>query len=253
MFFEADHSLKEFEFRLFYGKTMDFPLHIHRSFEYFEQIEGSTEVTVGERKYLLEAGEAVLVFPLQPHAYRSICRGAIRLCIFSPDLVADFYQKNENRLPTDNKLCCELPWNDRKAETLLHQKALAYFICGEFERGRAYEESGTRAESRFLVELLLFAERNFASPCLLRDAAAEIGYDYAYASRFFKQRVGISFRQYVNGLRVTESKRLLGSTARSIEEIGAACGFSSLRVFDREFRAQTGISPSEYRKTRRKT
>lgn len=252
MFFEPAHSLTEHEFLLAYSSTKNFPLHIHRSFEYFEQLEGSTEVQVGDRTYVLEAGETVLVFPFQPHSYVSIKRGQIRLCIFSPDLVANYYEKNKSKLPTDNKFLCRLPRQDLCLENPFHKKSFCYFICGEFEQNRAYETPPAKTENKLLTELLWFAEQSFTGSCLLRDAAAEIGYDYAYISKFFKAKVGVSFRQYVNRLRVTQSKHLLKTTDLSIEEIGASCGFSSLRAFDREFHSQTHTSPSEYRKMKKR-
>ena len=51
----------------------------------------------------------------------------------------------------------------------------------------------------------------------------------------------------VNGIRIVESKKLLLSTSDSIEEIATKSGFNSLRTFDREFRAQIKMTPSEYR------
>jgi AraC-like DNA-binding protein len=82
----------------------------------------------------------------------------------------------------------------------------------------------------------------------LRDAASSIGYDYAYISKLFKRKVGISFRQYVNNLRIIESKPLLTAGDKSIGEIAELCGFSSLRAFDREFLNQVGVTPSKYQK-----
>lgn len=246
MFFEAKHSLLENEFVFFEGTEISFPVHMHRSFEYFEQRQGSTEVTVGNRHYLLREGESVLIFPLQPHSYREIESGSLRICIFSPELVRSFYDKTAHKLPTDHQFCCVLP-NPISCDTFFHKKALAYLICGEFERGREYTEYKQKSEDRLLVSLLHFADRNFCSRCLLRDAAKSAGYDYVYVSKFFKRRVGMSFRRYVNNLRIIESKQLLSATTAGIEEIGERCGFCSLRAFDREFREQEGMTPSEYR------
>ncbi|MBQ9806985.1 MAG: helix-turn-helix transcriptional regulator [Clostridia bacterium] len=246
MFFESIHSLSENEFIISKGIKLNFPIHIHRSFEYFEQIHGSTEVCVGDQKYVLKDGESVLVFPLQPHSYTSIEKGHIRMCIFSSDIVAEFYKSNESSIPTDNKFICSLPENVI-LENIFHKKSLAYFICGEFEKGRKYVKESNKNENKLLVALLLFAEKNFCNSCLLRDAAFDLGYDYAYISKFFKRRVGISFRQYINNLRIIESKQLLRADTKSIQEIADTCGFSSLRTFDREFRDQTGTTPSDYR------
>lgn len=249
MIFESKHSLLEQEFKMTYPKALSFPLHIHRAFEFFQQICGTTEVVIGEKRYVLKEGDAVLVFPLQPHSYTSITEGQICLCIFSPDRVPEFYKKNENRTPVEHLFRCRLP-AELSLDTEFHQTAVAYYICGEFERGREYRETVDRQEHRLLLALLLFADRNFCTACLLRDAAAEAGYDYAYVSKFFKRRVGCSFRQYVNRLRINESKRRLRTEGKSMEEIGTACGFSSMRTFDREFRAQVGMTPSEYKRWR---
>ena len=246
MLFESRHSLSENEFIISKGTKLNFPIHIHRSFEYFEQVRGSTKVCIGDQTYVLKDGEAVLVFPLQPHSYNSIKDGEIRMCIFSPDIVAEFYKNNESNIPTENKFICSLPEN-LILENLFHKKSLTYFICGEFEKGRKYVTPSGKNEDRLLVALLLFADKNFCNSCLLRDASVEIGYDYAYVSKFFRRKVGIPFRQYVNNLRIIESKRLLRAGNKSIEEIAEACGFSSLRTFDREFLKQLGCTPSKYR------
>ena len=247
MIFELKHSVDERVFRIIDGESIQFQLHIHRAFEYFEQIEGVTEVTVGSRKYVLQSGEAVLIFPMQAHSYQTIEAGELRICIFSPDLVSEFYKKKESMLPIDNKMACRLPW-EMYGDSHFHKKSMAYFICGEFETGREYAATSDKTKDTLLVSLLLYADKNYCKSCLLYDAAAEIGYDYAYVSKFFRRSVGLSFRQYVNNLRIVEAKRRLNEGSQSIEEIGASCGFGSLRSFDREFRAQVGISPSEYRR-----
>lgn len=246
MFFESYHSLQENEFQLTEHSSITFPTHIHRAFEYFEQISGCSEVTVGAQTYLLHAGEAILTFPMQAHAYRGIERGRARMCIFSPDIVPLFYVKNEGKLPLSNKMPSVLP-EILNLDTVFHKKAVAYYICGEFEKGGEYATEAAPQSESLLVALLLYADKNFTGSCLLRDAVTEIGYDYAYVSKLFKRKVGISFRQYVNGLRIAEGKHLLISTEKSVEEIGEASGFCSLRTFDREFRAQTGMTPTQYR------
>ena len=247
MFFEPQHSIEENLFAMRYMMNINFPLHLHHSFEYIEQICGSTEITVDEQKYHLSPGDALLVFPLQTHSYATVTRGQLRICIFSPKLVTSFYNTNQNKLPENNKFQCTLP-QEIPLDNVCHKKALTYFICGEFDKNRKYIDASKKNENQILVNLLLFSDKNFRRQCLLRDAAASIGYDYAYVSKLFKRKVGISFRQYVNNLRIIESKRLLRNSTMSIEEIAENCGFSSLRTFDREFLKQVETTPSNYQK-----
>ena len=247
MRFELHHSIKDNEFRFTSGNAMSFPLHIHRSFEYFAQISGSTKICVDDHTYLLKAGEAVLVFPYQIHSYECVEDGEFHMCIFSPDIVAAYEKKVHHKRPKDNRfLFCSAI--GAETDNIFLQKAIAYHICSAFDQGREYLSQEQGLDSGVLTGLLLFAEKHYCERCLLRDAAAKLGYDYAYLSKFFKRAVGISFKQYVNRLRVSDGIYLLSSTSKSVAEIAGLCGFECLRTFDREFRAVTGNSPSQYRK-----
>ena len=250
MKFESKHSLNENEFHLFTGRDHGFPLHLHRSFELYAQLEGTAEVTVDGNNYTLTPGKAVLIFPFQIHSYSVSAPNRRTVCIFSPDLVPDFYARREKSVPTDNVFSFSLP-NEIPTENLCLKRAFAYRVCGEFDLHCRYIPKNRSMDPSVLTELLLFAENNFKTECLLRDAAASIGYDYAYISKFFKRQTGIPFRHYVNLLRIRESQKLLTHTGKSIDSIRELCGYASLRTFDREFCAMTGQSPSEYRKAHR--
>ena len=83
---------------------------------------------------------------------------------------------------------------------------------------------------------------------VLEDAASAIGYDYAYISKKFKSAIGISFRKYVNTLRIILAKQLLLNETKTITEIASECGFNSLRAFNIEFKKAEGITPTEYKR-----
>jgi YesN/AraC family two-component response regulator len=169
------------------------------------------------------------------------------MSIFSPEIVSSFYKNNRNRIPVNNQFNWRLSENIA-IDNIYHKKSTAYFICGEFEKDCEYTERANDLGDNLFVSLLVYADNNFRNRCLLRDAAVSIGYDYAYVSKFFKNKARMSFRQYVNCLRIIESKQLLKSTSKSISEISEVCGFSSTRIFDREFHSQIGMTPSDYKK-----
>lgn len=71
----------------------------------------------------------------------------------------------------------------------------------------------------------------------------------SYLSLLFNRELGCSFSDYVNGLRIEESKRLLDSEpTANIQDIAERSGFHSISTFRRAFMKHTGIIPSEYRK-----
>ena len=244
MFFESGHSLDEDEFSAVGGLNFSFPLHLHRCFELFSQLEGATRLTVDDREYTLTAGQSALIFPFQLHAYEALTPGRNAMCIFSPDLVPDFCRARRDMLPADNVFDGPVP-DGTQADNIYLRRSIAYGVCGTFDKGRRYLPA--TGDGHALTALLLYAERHFRTECLLRDAAAGAGYDYAYTSKLFKKRVGMPFHRYVNLLRVRESQELLRSGEKSVAEIAAACGFGTARTFDRVFRSVTGRTPSACR------
>ena len=64
----------------------------------------------------------------------------------------------------------------------------------------------------------------------------------------FKDVIGVTPHQYVLRRRVDKAMKLLSSTDKPIGTIAAQLGFHDQPHFTREFKAQTGVSPSFYRK-----
>lgn len=68
--------------------------------------------------------------------------------------------------------------------------------------------------------------------------------------RLFNIIVGISFKQYVNGRKLTVAAEQLINSNQSIIEIAFKFGFKYPEVFSRTFKKQFGISPKEFRSSR---
>ncbi|RKF13689.1 AraC family transcriptional regulator [Alginatibacterium sediminis] len=66
--------------------------------------------------------------------------------------------------------------------------------------------------------------------------------------RCFKKATGKTFLQYLNDKRVHEAAKSLIETELSITQIAYEVGFSNISSFNRYFKKQKKISPSEFRK-----
>ena len=247
MIFEKKHSLLENEFSVSRGKAITFHPHLHRAFECFLQISGQTVINIDGARYELKAKDAVLIFPFQLHSYEAVEQGEHRIIFFSPEMVSEFSKRTDKHKPDNNLFSFSLQ-SDPCLDNAYLKKAFCYQLCGEFDRGREYVSSDNELDESIIRSLLLYVEAHYLGECSLKAAASEIGYDYAYISKFFKRKVGLSFKTYVNTMRVGEGKRLLLSSSLGIFEISEACGFTCPRTFNREFLSIVGISPSEYRK-----
>ena len=66
-------------------------------------------------------------------------------------------------------------------------------------------------------------------------------------SRYFKQKTGKTFVQFVNEYRLVHARKLLAEGHLSITDICFAAGFNNFSHFNKTFRLATGKSPSQYR------
>ena len=69
----------------------------------------------------------------------------------------------------------------------------------------------------------------------------------SYFSTLFKQSCGSSFKEYLNSIRIEESKKLLAATDRSILDIALSIGFEDQSYFTKVFKKYTGLTPKQYR------
>ena len=69
----------------------------------------------------------------------------------------------------------------------------------------------------------------------------------SYLSHVFRETTGFSLWDYIIARRIELAKHLLLNSNRKILDIAFECGFQNSTHFNKSFRRQTGITPSEYR------
>jgi AraC-like DNA-binding protein len=78
--------------------------------------------------------------------------------------------------------------------------------------------------------------------------AAVFHYNRNYLGRVFKEEVGMSIAQYLMQVRLERARELLSATHLPVIEIAERCGFGGVSYFNRAFKAEEGITPTEYRR-----
>lgn len=63
----------------------------------------------------------------------------------------------------------------------------------------------------------------------------------------FREKLGGSFSEYVNELKIEKAKRLLGDKTLTIDTIAHEAGFSYAHYFIKVFKGKEGITPGQYR------
>ncbi len=99
-----------------------------------------------------------------------------------------------------------------------------------------------------LRKAVKYLDEHFFSGITPDDVADSAGISRPYLFKLFKEELRTSPHQYLLKLRLNMAKRLLAGENFSIKEIASECGFESLEVFYRQFKASTQTTPADYRK-----
>ena len=104
------------------------------------------------------------------------------------------------------------------------------------------------SETRTLRTVVDFCSKNYNTALSLLTLEKELHISKYYISHLFSDRLGISFSDYINSIRVSHACRCLMQTDMSVTEIADFVGFNTSRTFNRAFIRHMGMPPSEYRK-----
>lgn len=97
-----------------------------------------------------------------------------------------------------------------------------------------------------VVEKLKYIQDNFID-VTLSSAAEHFHFSTSYFSKLVKDYTGQNFTKILQNIKLEKSCRLLASTNLSIMKICDTVGYANIEHYNRTFKKQYGITPSEYR------
>lgn len=105
----------------------------------------------------------------------------------------------------------------------------------------------TPSPSPTLVRITRYLEENYTSQLTLTGVSEHFGFSKQYIMRLFRRRLGVTFTDYLNRLRLEKARYLLTHHhSLSVGQVAYAVGFSSIYYFDRVFKNTYRLTPREY-------
>lgn len=98
-----------------------------------------------------------------------------------------------------------------------------------------------------------FIRKYFARELTVETIAEHVGKTPNYFSHLFKREFGITFKDYINRLRIAKAKELILNSNDLIYEISERVGFSDYTYFTQVFKKIEGYSPTALRKQRQES
>ncbi|SFK41532.1 two component transcriptional regulator, AraC family [Lachnospiraceae bacterium KH1T2] len=140
------------------------------------------------------------------------------------------------------------PVHQEELESLIDklQKELEPELSEEEARQEAeviHEENATDVD-----RVIKRIRANYTKEINLTDLAEEFGMSAATLSTQLKEKLSMTFSNYVTSLRIQKAKELLKNPMISIQEVAEMAGYTDYFYFTKVFKKVEGISPSKYRK-----
>ncbi len=123
--------------------------------------------------------------------------------------------------------------------------ALSDFI----DRAYALHHSGKTSR---LEPALGFMQKHFSDDITLEDVARATHLSVSRLSHLFKEQFGNTVIGHLNSLRVNRAKYLLLATEQACTQICFSVGFRNLSYFNRVFKQQVQMTPSQFRSHNRR-
>ena len=256
-----------------------FGLHSHEFSEIVIITSGLGVHVTGKESYPLNAGNVFVIGGSRQHDYHSMERLCLINILFQPDklylrkydlqtlpgyhalftLESTWRRRNpfQSRLHlTQRELNTLMAFVDQLEEELQARKvgfkfmAMASFmhIVGFLSRCFArIKNPDSRALLR-IGEAISHLEANYREPVVLEQLASIANMSKRNFMRCFLAATGTSPIAHVIQLRLNQAASLLRRTDDSVTEIAFQTGFSDSNYFTRQFRAQLGMTPSQYRR-----
>ena len=107
----------------------------------------------------------------------------------------------------------------------------------------ADEKTPHNQTAALIYNTMVFVRNHYAEDMDERELARSLGMSYSYFSRSFRRVTGMTFKQYLNRMRVNQAEKLLCRGGISVSEVATRCGYNSISYFISVYKSITGKTP----------
>jgi AraC-like DNA-binding protein len=270
----ADSSWSMLNRRL--DDAIPFQWHHHPEFELTMTLNSIGQRFIGDHTGEYGDGDLVLVGPNLPHTWvsrakyeeatphialvlwfhpdwmRKVTAGAIELApieamLSRADRGLQFSKETADAVRSEIEAIFSKP----PAERLLSLLNILGRIAGDRQASAlasAPGQSPELQESRERIDrVLTHLHLQYARAIPLEELADIAALSVSGLHRLFRRHTGTTVSDYLIRMRIGDACARLSATGQPIGHIADAVGYGSLANFNRQFRAQTGMTPREYR------
>ena len=248
--------------------------HGHDDLELGLVLEGNVKLFTGQKSYLLQPGD---VYVINRHQIHSLFAESGHNKILSCQIRTDFYRQVdyslghlwfEDTVLHDHPVLDDLrPLFLQCADFYFRSVPFASFKCSGLVLDILYqlsshlgchissekESASAYHNTMRLMRIMDYVNTHYTEQITLKDLAQMEHVSDYYISHFIRKMLGISFQEYLNGLRFRHALTLMDKTDLKILDVCMESGFSSSRYLNQMFEKHFRCTAKEYRNKKDRT
>ncbi len=256
------------------GELVSPNLKWHEEFEIKYITGGNGILQIGEDCIQVQAGDVVLINPLESHA-NLYCSRDFQYDLMNVNIL--FLAEQFSRPQRDALLFRYINGAGKLPNLIRQNDRIKQIIAFMFSQA-CQMRSNTQPELIHLVLFMLhvlleeemqedahipfkdmisrrekirpaleYIDQNFTQQCSVELLAEKCGFVEGYFSKLFKETMGISVKSYIDKQRKYTAEAMLMDKKTNISQVSAALGFSNDSYFYKWFKKHYGVTPQQYR------
>ena len=228
-------------------------------------MDGKGIYQVGEKKYKLSKGQGFLIEPEEltfyqadqeePWSYLWVGVGGTGAKKFIQDIGLNSQQRIFRCADGEklNEIVMDMMKHTRSTVSdLYYLQGKLYELFSVLAADVVIEElMEENKENRYIQEAVTYIRNHYAAGLTVEELAGYLGVNRSYLYTLFKNKLQLSPKEFLTKFRISRAREQLILTEESVENIAVACGYHSTLVFTKNFKQETGMTPTEFRKTSR--
>lgn len=250
-----------------------FHMHWHNEMEFLLVLKGSINIRIGDTNHYMKENDFILVNCNELHSTRRTDEKNTLLAVqIDPDFYSncltdfskvnfncksfDYLEEEQERFDIIRYYIAKMVWELNKKDQGHRLKVGSYlYLLGDhllnnYDYTLVDDQDKELKDNDFprLQRIIEYVDENINRKITLKEIAEREHFNYYYLSHFIKDKMGMSFQEYLNSTRLSNALDALLGTDKAITEIAQDCGFPNMNSFNRLFKEAYNCTPTEYRK-----
>ncbi|SHK54065.1 two-component system, response regulator YesN [Anaerocolumna jejuensis DSM 15929] len=164
------------------------------------------------------------------------------MCIF---LVIDVQNGLLGYYDEINRLYTDVPYEE--INRLQSFREIREWITNKFNTYSQYmNQNCLDKKDPIIQKAKAYIKENLYNKIKAENVAVHVGLSENYFTFYFKKKTNNNFKSYIQTLKIEKAKEHLKTSNILISELSSMLGYDDYRTFNRAFKKETGLTPSEY-------